>query len=166
MKTNEVLKDVKIIKIHGALPGEITAVCDDSKKTVKGSLFFVRKGNNSDGADYVAEAVGNGASAVIGEKYVSGAPCFIEIKDFEEESLKILNNFYQSPQKKMKMIGVVGTNGKTSVCHILSAILSANGIKTGRIGTIGVFYGDKRENSDLTTPGRFELFRLLKKMCD
>ena len=164
MKTCEVFKGVKIRKIYGELPEEISSVTDNSEKALNGGLFFVRKGNNYDGADYIRRASERGATVAVGETFKEGAKCFVEIDDIGESTVAILNNFYGSPQKKMKIVGVVGTNGKTSVCHILSEILSFCGIKTGVIGTIGVYYGGGKSELSLTTPGICELYEIFSKM--
>ena len=164
MKTLSVIKGVKITEIIGNLPEYVSFVTDSSEKVKTGSLFFVRKGNNYDGKDYIEDAVKNGATVVVGEEYFEGAPCFIKVENSDESMTAILDNFYSSPQKKLKIIGVVGTNGKTSVCHIIASILSNCGIKTGIIGTIGVYYDGKKRDISLTTPGRFELYEYLSKM--
>ncbi len=163
MNAEKLLKGLKTDRIYGKMPTEINFVTDNSSKVIIGSLFICRNGNNFKGEDYAMEALKKGAVAVMGEKEVK-SPCFIKVKDIHFAAVTVLNNFYDFPQKRLDIVGVVGTNGKTSTCHILSEIFKRSGIKTGRIGTIGNYIGDERMNSSLTTPGLFELYELMSKM--
>ena len=164
MRTDVLLKGVAIAKIYGELPEEINFVTDNSAKVVIGSLFICRKGNNGKGEDYIAESIKNGAALIMGETAEECSACFIEVKDVRSAIIAVLNNFYDCPQNGLDIIGIVGTNGKTSTCHILSGIFSHSGIKTGRIGTIGNYIGDEKLQTNLTTPGIFELYELMDKM--
>ena len=127
-------------------------------------MFFCVEGNNKDGYDFLGEALKNGAVVAVGEKKVETSACLVIVKDVKKAMSVICSNFYGAPQEKMKIFGVVGTNGKTSVCHILSRIFGNAGYKTATIGTLGVSYNGTTEETGLTSPGTIKLYQTLDKL--
>ncbi len=164
MKIDKLLDGVEIADIIGELPESADDVTDDSRKVVKNGLFFCVEGNNKDGYDFLGEALKNGAVVAVGEKKVETSACLVIVKDVKKAMSVICSNFYGAPQEKMKIFGVVGTNGKTSVCHILSRIFGNAGYKTATIGTLGVSYNGTTEETGLTSPGTVKLYQTLDKL--
>ena len=150
-KLASAVKNGKIIA-NGEWERDISALTADSREKRINSLFFCLKGNTADGHAYAAEAVKNGAIALVTERQL-----FIDVPqilvDDVRETLGILSSvFYGEPSKRLKVIGLTGTNGKTTTAYMLSAILKAEKKSVGVIGTLGIRYSEKKLPSDLTTP--------------
>lgn len=135
----------------------------DSRKAAKGCLFFCIAGRNSDGHDYAAQALQNGAAAVVTERYLSGIPQII-VADTTREYGLLCARFYQSSWSLLRLVGITGTNGKTTTSVILKQILERNGLQAGLIGTIENVAGGHVYHTGLTTPPPEELHRLFAKM--
>ena len=144
---------------------EISGVTDDSRKVEKNNLFVCVKGPVVDGHDYAEKAVENGASVVIAERDL-GLSNQIIVEDTHSTLAKVCSNWFGAPEKKLRVIGVTGTNGKTSVCYMLKKILEHSGYKTGLLGTVQNIIGDEVYPSKNTTPGVFELYSLFAKMVE
>ncbi len=144
---------------------EILNITDDSRKVQKGSLFVCVKGPVSDGHNYAKQALENGAEIIVCERDL-GLDNQIVLADTHAALAEICGNWFDNPQNKLKIIGVTGTNGKTSVCYMLKNILEYVGNKTGLIGTIQNMVGDEILPAKNTTPGVFELYSLFAKMVD
>jgi len=146
---------------------EIADVFHDSREVRRGSLFVALRGFETDGHKYIKEAVKNGAAAVVCEEAPAnvGVPCIL-VKDSREALDRIASAFFNHPSRDMKVIGVTGTNGKTTTTHLIRSILSANGVKVGLIGTIHNMIGDEVLETERTTPDSLSLQRLLAKMRD
>jgi UDP-N-acetylmuramoyl-L-alanyl-D-glutamate--2,6-diaminopimelate ligase len=144
----------------GSLDVEVLGVTADSRRVREGDVFVALVGRNSDGHDHVAEAAAAGAAAVVimrrgHEVFRSGAPektTVVETGDTREILSLLANNFYGHPYRDMNLIGVTGTNGKTSVATMLSSVLTALGRKTGLISTIGTECGGEPIDVQRTTP--------------
>ena len=144
---------------------EITDVTCDSRKVQEGSLFFCIKGVASDGHDFAAAAIEKGAAAIVCQQDM-GVKNQIIVDNSRIAFAEAACNWFGNPSKKMKMIGVTGTNGKTSVTYMLKAILEQTGAKVGLVGTIQHLVGDEVYESKNTTPDAYELQRLIKMMYD
>ena len=134
------------------LDKEIETLFIDSRQRVKNGLFFCLKGESADGHAYAKEAIKNGAVALVTERQL-----FVDVPQIivenARETLGVLSSvFYGNPSKMMKIIGVTGTNGKTTVSYMLASILRAANKRVGVIGTLGIVYENTRVPSDLTTP--------------
>ncbi len=165
MKIKTLLDNLNQYTLLGEKDAEISNLTDNSKSCVKGSMFFCLKGKNKDGEDYVKEAVFLGAAAIVTEERLEGVNCAQIVVDDARKAYSIISAaFYDNPQKDMKIVGVVGTNGKTSICHVIGHILEKSGKKCGVIGTIGSQYGGKTYAQELTTPDPPELFARLFDM--
>ena len=146
---------------------EISGIENDSRLIKPGYVYVVLKGAE-DGTKYIQSAIKNGAVAIIGEEFDyhenSEGISFIRVDDARKTFSVMAANFYDNPQKKLKITGVTGTNGKTTVTYMISHILSENGIKTGIIGTNGVMYDGNVYDTGMTTPDPTKLFYYLGEM--
>lgn len=165
MKLSRLLYGVEVIEIIG-LDTEIENMSHDSKKITRNGLFFCIKGLNADGHDYAIEAQNNGADAVICERKLDIAITQIIVKDVRSAMAEIAGNFYNNPIKTMKLIGVTGTNGKTTTTYILKSIGEAAGKKVGLIGTSGIIIDGKMYPPILTTPDPLDLHKIFRQMAD
>lgn len=145
---------------------EISSFALSHNDCADGSMFFCIKGNNCDGEAYVSRAIKNGAVAVVSSKPLDCGVPNVVVKDVRKAMTDICKKFYSNPQKKMKMIGVVGTDGKTTVCELVYRMLEDAGIKCGKIGTFGAAYGDRKIDTGMTTPDPPALYKILKDMSD
>ena len=138
----------------------------NSKNVTKDSIFFAIDGVNTNGSLYVTEAVKNGAKVVVCSSKLKTNICQIVVKDVRKALAVMCANFYNNVHKKLKLIAVVGTNGKTSTTKILGDILSYSGKKVGLIGTNFVSFNGTNFEHNLTTPDTLELFKIFKQMVD
>ena len=148
---------------------EIKGLSDDSRHIVSGEVFFALGGGEKDGRDCAFEAAEKGAAAIVAETPVdlSGSdfsPPQIIVKNSRKAIAIAAGAFYGHPAEKMRVIGVTGTNGKTTVTYLLASIFEAAGEKTGIIGTTGIFYGGTKIAPELTTPDPVFLHKTLADM--
>ena len=133
-----------------------------------GYVFICKKGSEKDGADYAAEAVDNGAAAIVSYRTLDNAEKpVIVADDLNKMTAELAKKYYFPGEKTFKLIGVTGTNGKTTVTHLVRDILIAQGENVGIIGTNGVFLNDERigvETNTPTTPNPIELWKIFAKM--
>lgn len=167
-KLTELLLELDIKCILGDVNRNIAQVRYNSREVSEGDLFIAIKGEKSDGHDYINQAVQNGASAIISEKLITSfvgtnIPIII-VENTRKALARIAYSFHGNPSEKIKVIGVTGTNGKTTITHILKAIYDKVGLKTGLIGTNGIIIGDKKLNATHTTPNPLEIARLFEEM--
>ena len=166
MKTTQLLKNVTIKKVLNFRDVSVSAVESDSRRVSNGALFVCLEGEMSDGHDYVDEATKNGAVALVTTREVaSDLPQFV-VENARAALAVIAGNFYGNPASQMKLVTVVGTNGKTSVTEILSEIFLYAGHSAAAIGTLGYKIGKERSQGVLTTPDPVDLNRNLAKMRD
>ncbi|MBR2871783.1 MAG: UDP-N-acetylmuramoyl-L-alanyl-D-glutamate--2,6-diaminopimelate ligase [Clostridia bacterium] len=166
MTVKEVIDGLEIVKVIGKTDAQVKDVCIDSNSVVKDSLFICIKGENFDGHSFINQVQKYGAVAIVTEKYVRSAITQIIVKNTRKAMGKIASNFYGKPEKELKLIGVTGTNGKTTTAHLIYNILNANGIKCGVIGTLGTYYSDKFIQPNLTTPDPLNLYKIFREMVD
>ena len=164
MKLSELINGVNILEKISYNDVEIKDVITDSNAITRGSLFVCYKGINFDGHNFVRQAENYGAAAIVTEKRLDSVLPQIVVKDGRVAISVIAANFYGHAERKMRFIGVTGTNGKTTTAHLITSILVKSGIKCGLIGTLGVFYGGKFMESSLTTPDPLEFHRILADM--
>ena len=148
---------------------EIKGLSDDSRHIASGEAFFALGGGEKDGRDFAFEAAEKGAAAIVAETPVdlSGSdfvPPQIIVKNSRKAIALAACAFYGNPAKKMRVIGVTGTNGKTTITYLLASIFEAAGEKTGIIGTTGIFYGGTKIAPELTTPDPVFLQKTLSDM--
>ncbi len=144
---------------------DVAHITCNSKKAGKNSAFVCIDGATVDGHKFAGDAIQNGASVIICEKDL-GISNQIIVDDTHRAFAKMCANFFGNPAKKLKLVGVTGTNGKTSVTYMLKSVLETAGYKVGVIGTIQNMIGDTVVDSHNTTPGPFELNEMFSKMVE
>lgn len=161
MKLSNLLENVKTFSMY--TDTEIKAITDDSRKVTEGCAFICISGKNYDGHSAAIAAVEAGAAAVIAE-VDTGAANQILVKDSREAYALLCASFFGNPAQKLKLVGVTGTNGKTTTCFLLKDIFDSIGIKSGLLGTVKNVIGGQVIEANLTTPDPFELQRLFAEM--
>ncbi len=164
MKLCELLKDVKVI---GNEEVNISGITFDSREVRAGYLFICIPGFKVDGHDYAAQAIDKGAVALLAEHEIEGiGATTVIVEDSRKETSTIAANFYNHPYKKLNIVGITGTNGKTTTTYLIKSILESYGKKVGLIGTNQNLIGDMVLPSQHTTPDVIELMELLSKMIE
>lgn len=143
---------------------EITSITDDTRKVQKGSLFVCIKGNSFDGHDAAAEMLEKGAAAVVCQRDLGLGEKQIIVDNTRFFYGKLCSAWFDHPERKLKMLGVTGTNGKTTTTSVIKHILMTTGHKTGLVGTIQNEIGDQVLHTDNTTPMTYDFMALLDKM--
>lgn len=167
MRLSELVKDIEILETAASLDLEINGVCYDSRKVQQGNLFVAITGYETDGHMYIPKAVEKGAQVVICEKAPDIDIPYLRVAS-ARKALAILGaNWFGHPADAMTMIGVTGTNGKTSTTVILKSVLEKTlHAKVGLVGTIQNMIGDTVIPTERTTPESFELQSLFAQMRD
>lgn len=156
---------VAIVEQRGALDRSVTSVTDDSRAVASGSLFVAVKGERADGHRFMAQAVQAGAAAIVAQESVElGSLPFVKVADSRKALGLIGSRFYGDPSARLSMIGVTGTNGKTTTTYLCKALLEGIGRHVGLIGTVAYQIGEETIPASHTTPGALELQGLLMKM--
>lgn len=163
MKLSELLKNVKTTSTYK--DAEVKDITDKSSDISEGCVFVCIKGARFDGHSVAAQAVEGGAVAVIVE-YDTGVENQIIVENTRDAYSRICAAFYGNPAEKLKLIGVTGTNGKTTTTFLIKNVFDSLGIKTGLIGTVKNITGDKEYVSSLTTPDSKELQALYREMVE
>ena len=145
---------------------EVTGVTADSRKAGPGVVFACIKGEKSDGHDFAQAAVKAGCAAVLAERPTGASVPEILVADSHEAYALCCANFFENPGAKMKLVGVTGTKGKTTITTVIKHILESQGHKTGLVGTISNMSGARVLPAHYTTPEPFELQGLLRQMAD
>jgi UDP-N-acetylmuramoyl-L-alanyl-D-glutamate--2,6-diaminopimelate ligase len=157
---------VAIVERYGALDRLVTSVTDDSRAVASGSLFIAVKGERVDGHRYVTQAIDAGAAAIVAQESVDHKSLpFVKVADSRKALGFMGGRFYGDPSARLTMIGVTGTNGKTTTTYLCKALLGGIGRQVGLIGTVAYQIGDETISASHTTPGALELQGLLAKMC-
>jgi UDP-N-acetylmuramoyl-L-alanyl-D-glutamate--2,6-diaminopimelate ligase len=168
MLLRELLDGIHFLRIDGEIEKEIHDIFYDSRRVTPGSLFFCIEGLQFDGHNFAGEAAKNGAHAVVLRKDVKlpDGITKVFVNDTRRAMAVISRAFYGYPIENIPLIGVTGTNGKTTVTYILKDILEQAGNRVGLIGTIAHMIGDKKVVSERTTPESLDLQKLFRKMAD
>ena len=167
MQLSKLIENLSIIKFTGRLDIEISDIIYDSRKVTKNSVFVCLKGHNFDGHEYILDAIKNGAAAVVSEKYIEiNDATLIVVENSRKFLAGISANFFEHPAKKMNIIGLTGTKGKTTTSFMIKSILEKYGKKVGLIGTLGVVLSDRIIKTNNTTPESYEVQKYLKYMSD
>lgn len=145
---------------------DVNSLSFDTRNMVQGGVYFCLKGSEADGHNYAQIAATNGAKVLVVQHYVDVDLPQVLTSDTRSAMALMSANFYGNPAKKLKIIGVTGTNGKTSTTYILQSILKKAGYKVGVIGTIGIWIDDKKYASTMTTPDPIAFHGLLKTMVE
>jgi UDP-N-acetylmuramoyl-L-alanyl-D-glutamate--2,6-diaminopimelate ligase len=169
MKLIDLLKNIDVLQLIGESDRHISEIVFDSRKVIPESLFVAVKGTQSDGHNFIPQAVDAGAAAIVCEvlpEIISSHLTYIQIKDAAFCLGMLASEFYGNPSAKFKLIGITGTNGKTTTITLLHKLFSALGYKSGCFTTIRNYIGPHTIESTHTTPDPVQLNRLMKDMAD
>ena len=174
MELKNILVGLNNLKVRGSLDLNIDHIQNNSKKIVANDMFVAIKGFESNGHEHIAEAIKNGAKVIMAEQDEMDKN---KLKEIPEDITVIIaedtryalaiaaSNYYGNPSRKMKLIGVTGTKGKTTTTYMIKEILEKNGIKVGLIGTVASYVGDKKiADNENTTPESLKLQEIFSKM--
>ena len=167
MKLKELLKDIPVIAIVGSEDVEITDVNIDSRRIKDGHLFIAMKGTQVDGHKFVPKAIELGAKAVMCEdmpEEKAEGVTYVQVESTEDVVGKVATTFHGNPSTKLKLVGVTGTNGKTTIATLLYNMFTKMGHKCGLLSTVCNYIIDEAIPADHTTPDPIELNRLLDRM--
>lgn len=166
MKLKSLIKNLQVKKVIGNTDIEVKDLKTNSNSVGEGSLFICLNGRDFDGHKFIRQVELYGAVGVITEEELETNLTQVIVENTRIAMSKLAGEFYGHVDRKIKLVGVVGTNGKTTTTHLIGQILQKNHIKCGIIGTLGAFYNDKFVECNLTTPDPIELHKLLKEMYD
>ena len=169
MKLNELLKNITPIKIIGNDDVEITGVNIDSRRIKTGHLFVAMKGTQVDGHQFIGKAIELGAISVLCEdlpEVLQEGITYVQVESTEDAVGKVATLFYGDPSHKLKLVGVTGTNGKTTIATLLYNMFRKFGHKVGLLSTVCNYIDDVEVPADHTTPDPIELNELLAKMVE
>ncbi|TAL22419.1 MAG: UDP-N-acetylmuramyl-tripeptide synthetase, partial [Nitrospirae bacterium] len=171
MTLKTLINGMEINEIKGNPDIEISGIAYDSRKVKQGDVFIAMKGEKVDGHGFIGDAIKRGAAAVVYERLISdelkadsNKPIAIKVNDSRKALAYISNNFYGRPSEELAIIGVTGTNGKTTTTYLLKSILQAWGKEVGLIGTISYIVKDKHYDAPHTTPEALEFQAMLSEM--
>lgn len=170
MKLKELIRNISPVKVVGNVDVEITGVNIDSRRIAKGHLFVAMKGTQVDGHRYIPKAIELGASAVLCEDMpegeLPGHVVFVQVASTEDAVGPVATHFYGDPSRKLHLVGVTGTNGKTTVATLLYNMFRAMGHKCGLLSTVCNYIVDEAVPASHTTPDPIELNQLLARMVE
>jgi UDP-N-acetylmuramoyl-L-alanyl-D-glutamate--2,6-diaminopimelate ligase len=169
IKIKEILKGIEIVSISGTKSKVISGIEFDSRKAQKDSLFVAVKGYKTDGHNFISSAIASGASAVICETLPENPEksiCWIKTDDSAKALGMAASNFYGNPSSSLKLVGVTGTNGKTTIATLLYRMFIRLGYKCGLFSTVCNYINEKELDATHTTPDPVQLNRLLSEMVN
>lgn len=169
MKLSDLLQRVQATQIIGSTEKEIKEVNIDSRLIESGHLFMAMKGTQTDGHTYIASAIEKGATTIVCEilpETLTEGITYIQVTDSEDAVGKIATTFFGNPTSKIDLVGVTGTNGKTTIATLLHNLFRYFGYKTGLISTVCNFIDEEALPTEHTTPDPITLNRLLGRMAD
>ena len=167
-KLSDYFPDGEILAQKGGLDRPISGLAIDSRRVVPGNLFFAIPGRRADGATFIDEAVSRGAVAIVTQKLPGHAPArvtFIEVADVRTALARVAQRYYKFPDRDMTVVGVTGTNGKTTVTHLIKHFLNGDQ-RVGLIGTINYDLGARTVPSFRTTPESLDIYGMMAQMRD
>jgi UDP-N-acetylmuramoyl-L-alanyl-D-glutamate--2,6-diaminopimelate ligase len=166
---NDILNGTGVLQVHGTPHRMLRGITFDSRKVAPGMLFVAVRGTQSDGHDFILSALGSGAEAIICEKVPGVFPSGSTIIQVENSSLALgllASAFYGHPSSRFNLVGITGTNGKTTTITLLHRLFNALGFKSGCFTTIRNYIGSETIEATHTTPDPVQLNRLMKDMAD
>ena len=169
MRLEEILKGINVVETKGDINKDITGIHMDSRKIMSGDLFVAVKGTQVDGHAYIEKASEKGAIAIVCEtlpEHLESNITYIQVADTEECIGKLATTFYGNPTEKLELIGVTGTNGKTTIATLLYNMFRKFGYKVGLISTVCNYIDEEAIPTEHTTPDPITLNKLLGRMAD
>lgn len=167
MVLKELIKNIRTLNITGSTEKEITGVNIDSRRIETGHLFVAMKGTQTDGHAYIGKAITQGAAAILCEDMPeSTVDCvtYIQVESTEDVVGEVATTFYGDPSRHLKLVGVTGTNGKTTIATLLYNMFRKLGYKCGLLSTVCNYIEDEQIPADHTTPDPIALNQLLSRM--
>ncbi len=166
MQLKQLISELHPVSVDGSVEREISGIGYDSRRITPGMVFVAIPGHRMDGHDFINNAIERGATAIICERngFLPQRATKIKVTDGREALALASSAFYQHPSTKLKIIGVTGTNGKTTIAFMVKHLLEMGGIKTGLIGTVRYEIGDRVLPAQRTTPEALEVQQLLAQM--
>ncbi len=167
-KISDYFAEEEIVAVKGSLDRPISGLVMDSRRVVPGTLFFALPGLRADGATFVDEAIARGAVGVVTAKLPAAAPAkvtFIQVADPRATLARVAQRYYKFPDRELNVIGVTGTNGKTTVTHLIKHFLDGDR-RVGLIGTINYDLGARTVPSFRTTPESVDIYGMMAQMRD
>jgi UDP-N-acetylmuramoyl-L-alanyl-D-glutamate--2,6-diaminopimelate ligase len=168
MELEKIIEGIDIVSITGDIKKNVENITFDSRNVPVGSLFVAVRGSKNDGHDYISSVVKSGVSAVICEKLPENPGkkiCWIKTGDSAKALGQIASNFYDRPSSSLKLVGVTGTNGKTTIATLLYRMFSKLGYKCGLFSTVCNYVIDKELPATHTTPDPLQLNRIMSEMA-
>lgn len=169
MKLQDLLKNIDVVEIKGNDNPEISGVYTDSRKSIVNSVFIALKGVQVDGHQYVNNALELGAKTIIYQDKIDTSKegiTYVKVKDSADAAGKIATHWYEDPSTKLKLVGVTGTNGKTTTATLLYEMFRKLGYKVGLLSTVANYIDGVAFHATHTTPDPISLNEMLKKMVD
>ena len=164
MKLSDLIKNIDISKLINFSDIDIKSLSCNSKEKNENGLFFCFAGLKADGHEFYADAMSNGAVAFITEREIMTTVPQIVVSDARKIMGIVASNFYDNAASKLKIIGITGTNGKTTTTYLLREIFMEAGLKVGLIGTSGIYIDTLKLPAHMTTPDPIELHKLFSQM--
>src|SRR2546425_286420 len=166
MQLKHLVDELSAVKVEGPLDREIAGISYDSRRVTQGMVVVAIRGQKTDGHEFISTAIDRGATAVICEKngLVSQRATKIKVADAREALARAAAAYYQHPSKKLRVIGVTGTNGKTTVAFMVKQIMEAAGVNCGLIGTVRYEIGERVIPAQRTTPEALEIQQMMAQM--
>ncbi len=170
-KLSELLQDVAVKQYWGSLDVPIRKICTDSRQCGDGDLFVAIRGTQVDGHRFIGDALAQGVQAIVAEtaphdRCLLDRTTWIQVANSRQALALLARNYYERPDEHLAIVGVTGTNGKTTVVHLLYETGRLLGYPVGKIGTIAYEWNDHRLRASHTTPDPLTLYRLLRQMAD
>ena len=167
-KLSDYLNENEVIAVKGSFDQPISGIVMDSRRVVPGVLYFALPGLRSDGSSFIDEAINRGAVAIVTQKLPSHVPSkvtFLQVADARATLARVAQRFYKFPDRDMQVVGVTGTNGKTTVTHLIKHFLNGDQ-RVGLLGTINYDLGVRTVPSFKTTPESLDIYGMLAQMRD
>ena len=166
MKLGELLQGVEGLRVGVSPTVEVTSLAYDSRRATSGTLFFAIAGEKADGYEFIPSALKSGAVAIVSERRAPGelAARWVQVPRIRRALATASRNFYRHPDARLRLVGVTGTNGKTTTCYLLESIFRAAGILAGLFGTIEYRLGDRTVPAANTTPESLDLLSYLTEL--
>jgi UDP-N-acetylmuramoyl-L-alanyl-D-glutamate--2,6-diaminopimelate ligase len=167
MKLSDLIQDLVLTNCIGKTDADISNLCFDSRKAEQGSLFVAQKGTQSDGHQYIQQVIEKGAVAIVCQELPLIQPehvCFLQVENSDEALGILACNWYGNPSRQLQLVGVTGTNGKTTIATLLYEVFRKFGHKAGLLSTVCNFVDDEAIHATHTTPDALAINELLARM--
>lgn len=168
MKIAQLIEGLPVQLAHGSPAADITEIVEDSRQAVRGCLFVARPGVKTDGRQFINDAVEAGAAAVLTDD-AAAVPSHVAAlvtDDVARQAAVLAERFHSNPSSLLQLVGITGTNGKTTTAYLVRHLLNTAEMRCGLIGTVQIDDGARTYAASLTTPPAFEISRLLRLMAD